>query len=145
MALKTIYDFAKRPKQMVDKFVEENKDAIFEDMKEFVKTELQTTTENIQAEIEKTKTSIQQEISDFRDFTCKENAKLLQELGIDRKTLKIIIHRAIEDIYEGGIEEKALTKKDRQHMHDLYRMYVVYEGNGYITNLVNQMNEWDTI
>lgn len=145
VAIKTIYGFIKRPKQIVDNFVEVNKEELFEDMKGFVSQEINGLKESLENEWGEIRITFENEMNSFKQFTCQENEKLRDELGIDKETLKIMIRHTIECIYEQGVEKKALTQQDRLHMHELYKMYVGYDGNGYITNLVNQMNNWDTI
>lgn len=71
--------------------------------------------------------------------------RILERIEEDRRALRIILHREIERIYESGLPTKTLTSKQRRHLYTLYEKYGEVEGNGYITNIVEEMRTWKTV
>lgn len=145
VALKTIYGFIRQPKKIVDEYVKTESQNIINKMNEVLALEINTLKNSLQDDINTLRISIQGELEEVRKDNCRENQKLLEQLIIDKKTLKIILHREIEGIYEKGLENKQIPIKDKQHLHTLFKMYKDFDGNGYITNLVNQMDTWETV
>ncbi len=134
VALRNIYSFFREPKKLVDRYIAEERESIMQEV-------------HVQIEkvINEMLEKIKEETTEIKDMVSGQEESMKDMLGIDRKALRIILHREIERIYEAGLPSKTLTTKQRQHLHTLYDRYSDVEGNGYITNIMQEMSAWETI
>lgn len=133
LVLQNLYNLFRQPKKLINRYIVEEREAIMEE----VKAEASKLIGEVLEKIEK-------EIGEIKTIVRDQDAVLEEKLNVDRKALRIILHREIERIYEDGLSTKTLTPKERRHLHTLYERYDAVEGNGYITNIVEQMLDWKT-
>lgn len=118
----------------MDRYIAEERESIMQEVA--LKTE-----ETMERILER----IEEETSEIKVIVCNQDNLVQRMLDVDRRALRIILHREIERIYESGLPTKTLTSKQRRHLYTLYERYGEVEGNGYITNIVEEMRTWKTV
>ncbi|MDD4279440.1 MAG: hypothetical protein PHX74_06860 [Candidatus Sumerlaeales bacterium] len=101
-----------------------------------------------QAQTEKL-TTVESALNQLREDMTSQNAQIMEQIAKQHDAIESIndaqllsVRSQIREIYCRNYPNKTLTFREQRDIYDLYELYERRGGNGYITKLVAEVEDW---